>query len=234
MSTTNVRPTDLNYHHYTGEKYDQDIQRSIPFYRRMHTVLARIIGTSFDKSKDYHILDLGTGTGITAARIRELLPNATLDLIDFSETMLRGAQKRLGAKKVRYIQSDYSTYKFQQQYDLVVCVIGFHHQTYEGMQNTFHKLYGAMKPGGMFLLGDLMTYANKRSAAYNTALHYHHLVQKAEDTRSLTEWAHHHMFLNNLATVEDLEKWLRNTGFRVNRAFLKWNTGLLIAKKTEK
>lgn len=234
MKTTNVRPKDLNYHHYTGPKYDEDIRRSIPFYRQLHTTIAKVVGTSFTRNKHYHVLDLGTGTGITAARIREVLPKATFELVDFSNTMLRSAQKRMGNKGVTYSKADYSQKKFfPQTYDLIITVIGLHHQTYEGMQNVFTNAYHALKPGGLFLVGDLMTYADKRSAAYNHVLHYHHLVKNAKNVRSLTEWAHHHMFLNNLAPVEDLEKWLRKVGFRVDRALMKWNTGLLVAKKPE-
>ena len=76
-----------------------------------------------------------------------------------------------------------------------------------------------------------MTRDNKIDAAEKSAYHYHHLVEHATTRAMLRDWAHHHMYLNNLATIEDQEKWIRNAGCTVKRLFSKWNTVLLLATK---
>lgn len=53
------------------------------------------------------------------------------------------------------------------------------------------------------------------------------LVEHATDEKTLTEWAHHHMFLNDLAPIEHQIEWLSKVGFKVQKDFLKMNTALL-------
>lgn len=231
---TNVKASDLNYDRYSDTKYDRDIVNSIPYHKKLHSVLASQIKQNYSPDKSYRILDLGVGTGITTAIIRELLPLAHLDVVDFSRQMLKGARKKLGTKNVTYIFGDYSKIKFRNKYDLVVSVIGIHHQTDPGKKKLFAKVYGLLKPGGMFLFGDLVTYSDKFDAAYNHALHFAHLVERSADARTLREWAHHHMFLNLLAPIEDQIRWLKKAGFSVKTAFLKMNTALLVCRKAHK
>ena len=66
---TNVKAGELNYDKYTTDKYDQDIVNSIPFHKELHEHIADFVKSNFDSTKEYSILDLGTGTGITAKLI---------------------------------------------------------------------------------------------------------------------------------------------------------------------
>ncbi|MEK7649085.1 MAG: class I SAM-dependent methyltransferase [Patescibacteria group bacterium] len=228
---TNVMPVQLNYSRYTGKKYDQDIVNAIPFHKEIHNEIVRYVASHYDPKMTYQILDLGVGTGITAAIVRDLLPCAHFDVIDFSEHMLEGARKRLGYSNTTFINGDYSTFRFRKKYDIIISVIGIHHQQGTGKKKLFKKIYSLLKSDGVFLFGDLMTSRNPRVAALNHVLHYHHLVENAVNRKTLSEWAHHHMFLNNLSPIEDQEEWLHTVGFAVQRLLSQWNTALLICKK---
>ncbi len=228
---TNVKPGELNYNKYTIDKYDRDIVNSIPFHKELHEHIADFVKKNFDAVKEYEILDLGTGTGITAKLVHDLLPKAKIDAVDFSEQMIAGAKKKLGDKNIRYIFGDYADMTFDKKYNIVISVIGIHHQNTEGKQKLFGKIYSVLKQGGVFIFGDLVTYADKYEAARNSALHYHHLVEHATDEKTLTEWAHHQIFLNDLAPIEGQIKWLRRAGFKVQKDFLKMNTALLFCFK---
>ena len=231
MQTTNVKASQLNYDKYTTSKYDQDIVNSIPFHRELHNLIAKFVGKNFNEKKEYSVLDLGVGTAITSRLIKDALPQANFDLVDFSRQMLNGARKKMGLAHAKYIFGDYSKIKFNKKYDIVVSVIGIHHQNHAGKRKLFEKIYGLLKPGGVFIFGDLVTYKDKHQAALNNAKHYKHLADKATDEKTLAEWAHHHMFLNDLAPVEDQTKWLRDSGFTVNVKMVKMNTGLLVCRK---
>ena len=228
---TNVKPSELNYDQYTTDKYDQDIVNSIPFHKELHEHITDFVKSNFDSAKEYEILDLGTGTGITTKLVRDLLPKAKIDVVDFSEQMIAGAKKKLGDKNVRYLFGDYADMTFDKQYDIVVSVIGIHHQNTEGKQKLFRKIHSLLKSGGVFIFGDLVTYADKHQAALNDALHYHHLVEHTTDEKTLTEWAHHHKFLNDLAPIESQIEWLSKIGFKTQKDFLKMNTALLLCFK---
>ncbi|HEY4478952.1 MAG TPA: class I SAM-dependent methyltransferase [Candidatus Paceibacterota bacterium] len=224
-------PTNLNYHYYGKNKYDRDIVSAIPFHREIHESILKELQRRFQPDQVIRVLELGVGTGLTTSLIRAAFPNAEFELVDFSSTMLSHAKKRLGTKKIVYRLGDFSKIRFHSPCDVVVAVIGIHHLSHSGKRNLFQKIALLLKPGGIFLFGDLMTCADEKDAAERSARHYHHLVEHAGSRSMLRDWTHHHMFLNNLATIEDQEKWLQDTGCRVKRLFYQWNTALLLATK---
>ena len=229
MKTTNVKPSQLNYDKYSLTKYDRDIVNSIPHHTEIHNQISKFVKND-STNKETNILDLGVGTGLTSKLIKNKLPLANFTVVDFSRQMLNCAKKKLG-KKVKYIYGDYSKTNFKEKYDLIVSVVGIHHQSTAGKKKLFKKIYSLLKPNGIFIFGDLVTYKNKFKAAYNNAIHFHHLVENATDKKTLAEWAHHHIFLNDLAPIEDQINWLKKVGFRVEIKFLQTNTALLICKK---
>ena len=231
MKTTNVKPSDLNYDRYATTKYDRDIVNSIPFHKEIHTLIAEFLKKNFKADREYSVLDLGAGTAITTKLIQDKLPKSTFDIVDFSKTMLDGAKKKMGTKNVRYFLEDFSQMKFDRQYDIIVAVIGVHHQTHAGKKRLFKLIYKQLKPGGVFIFGDLVTYKDDHKKALNHAKHFKHLVDYSTDEKTLEEWAHHHMFLNNLAPIEDQLEWLEEAGFKNKTAFLKFNTALLFCEK---
>ncbi len=231
-STTNVRSEDLNYDHYENDKYDEDIKRVIPGYEDLHRTIEQSLTEFTATHAITKVLDLGIGTGITAERIMKLVPDAELTAVDFSDAMLQGAKRRLQNYKVQWITGDYAEVDFGKDFDVVISVIGMHHQTHEGKQAMFKKIFNALKPGGVFLFGDLMTHKDEKKAALSDAKHYHSLVEQAIDETTLTEWAHHHKFLNLLAPVEDQIQWLKEVGFTsVENKFEFLNTVFLKAER---
>lgn len=95
---TNVKPSELNYDKYTTGKYDRDIVNSIPFHKELHLHIADFVVKHFKNTKEYRILDLGVGTGITSKLLQKLLPKAKIDAVDFSKQMMVGAKKNLEIK----------------------------------------------------------------------------------------------------------------------------------------
>jgi tRNA (cmo5U34)-methyltransferase len=231
MNTERVRAGDLNYHWYTLDEYDRGIAAAIPGHRALHMRLQHVLQEYFDASQPLRVRDLGTGTGITAHMVKNTLPKAELEVVDFSTTMLDHARKKLGTEGVTYVLENYAEGSMPDRYDLITSVIGFHHQTDEEKQKLLRDIAGALKEDGLFALGDLMTFRDATEAAVANAKHYHHLVEHADDEKMLGEWAHHHLFLNRLSTVEDLKQWMSEAGLESVEAFRECNTVLLIAGK---
>ncbi len=227
---TNVKPQDLNYDHYSNDVYDRDIQAIIPGHRELHQHIKAIV-KKFGKER-ISILELGTGTGLTAECILKVIPNAKYLGIDFSRTMLNGAKRRLKKYNAAFVLGDYAKVTFPKKVGLVISVIGIHHQTNDGKRKLFKKIHQALNPNGIFLFGDLVTFRNPKEVALNDAKHYAHLVRNARDEQCLKDWAHHHKFLNIPAPLEDLIAWLEKAGFRdIKVAYRKYNTALIYAKK---
>lgn len=229
--TTNVSPWDLNYDHYSPEQYDRDIINSIPFHAELHEKILDFLKQNWNQDDTQRVLDLGAGTGLTSSAIKKTFPGVELTVNDFSKTMLAGARKKLGEIKVKYILGDYAEIDWGTNYDLIITVIGLHHQSSKGAQSLVKKAFSSLNSGGFLIIGDLMTVADKSQAALDNARHYHHLVSRAMDEKTLCEWAYHHQFLNDLKTLEDHRKWLRDGGFEIACEWGQWNTKLLIAQK---
>ena len=227
---TNVKPDELNYDHYETEKYDDDIIRSIPGHEELHRHIDQLVESLPERPK---ILELGVGTGLTAERILRKRPNAHYTAVDFSEQMLTGASRRLSQYDITLVNGDYSQIELPHNNDIVVSVVGIHHQeTDEDKKRLFQRIYDSIKDTGAFIFGDLVTYRTEEEAALNEARHFHHLVENAQDEDSLREWAHHHKFKNSLASLEDQVDWLREVGFReVKVIYQKFNTALIYAEK---
>lgn len=232
---TEFQPQDLNYHDDSSAIYDDDIRRSIPGYEELHVILEEEIKKSSAQQPIKRIVDLGAGTGITSERILRIVPKAELMAIDFLENMLAGAKHRLSHYSVHYILGDYTKMTLPQA-DIFVSVIGLHHQNLHqdpaGIKPMFYKIYDRLSPSGIFLLGDLMTYRDQTYAAMQDALHFHHLVERARDQRSLSDWSYHHRLLNTLTPQEDHVQWLKEAGFKdVRILYSHFNTNLIIARK---
>jgi tRNA (cmo5U34)-methyltransferase len=173
------------------------------------------------------------GTGLTSERILRAFPVSTYTGIEYSENMLTGARKRLAPYDSTLICGDYTEGDLPTGNDLVVSVIGIHHQeTDDDKKRLFGRIYDSLADEGHFVFGDLVTYRDPAEAALNEARHYHNLVTNVEDETLLREWAHHHKFLNCLAPLEDQVNWLREVGFRqVDVVYTKFNTALIHAVK---
>jgi tRNA (cmo5U34)-methyltransferase len=223
--STNVKASELNYNTYSKEQYDKNIVQSIPGHKELH----KIIEAKTKTLKIKKMLDLGVGTGLTTKIILRNHKDAECTVIDFSETMLKSAKKQLKNYKVRFIKADYAKQPIPKENDLIVSVIGLHHQ--KNLKRMFKKIYKALKPKGVFIFGDLVTYKDKKEAALNEALHYNYLVEQHSNKQQLKEWAHHHKFLNDLRPLEDQIQWLEQVGFKVKVEHKMFNTVLIRAKK---
>jgi len=233
--TTNISPQDLNAARYAPEVYDRTIRLVIPGYDELHEVIDGLVRQHYMGRSELSVLELGLGTGLTAERILRHVPDAWYIGIEFSEQMLAKARERLSRYNTTFICGDYAEVPFSQGQNLVVSVIGIHHQeTDDDKRALFRKIVDCLTPGGAFLFGDLVTFCDQEQAAVNEALHHDYLVEhlKDEDEQLLREWTHHHKFLNKIAPLEDQVDWLREAGFRqVDVVFQKFQTALVYARK---
>jgi len=231
MSTTNVHPDDLNYDHYEDSKYEQEIVRVIPGHRQLHHHMLKVLQNTFGSSEALRVLDLGAGTGLSSQAILSIFPNSHITVVDFSANMMKSAKKKLGMSH-SYILGDYAVLDFPKlTFDVVLSVIGLHHQTDIGKRKVIKKIHQSLRPGGLIILGDLVTFRNQHTAAVAKAKHYSHMVQHSSSPEKLEEWAYHHEFLNDLANLEDMQEWLHEIGFTVTTLFVQYQTVLFCGRK---
>ena len=132
------------------DTYLAEMAAEIPGYEELQeAVVAATSGLSVTC-----VLELGTGTGETALRVRARHPGAAWVGIDASEPMLARARERLPGADLRLarLEDELPPGPF----DLVVSALAVHHLDDAGKRDLFSRVAGVLREGGLFVLGDVV------------------------------------------------------------------------------
>jgi tRNA threonylcarbamoyl adenosine modification protein (Sua5/YciO/YrdC/YwlC family) len=146
-------------YHFNPATYECEIRADIPAYDRLQEQLVRASGTGARR-----ILELGTGTGETAARLLASHPQALLVGIDESPAMLQAARARLPAERVRLSAQRLQQPLPQGPFDLVASALCVHHLDGGEKRDLFARVLSALAPQGRFVLADVVRPAEGVSA----------------------------------------------------------------------
>ncbi|OEV04867.1 class I SAM-dependent methyltransferase [Streptomyces oceani] len=101
-------------------------------------------------------LDLGIGSGLTAARVLAAHPEATLVGVDANVDMLAAARRTLDAERTTLHQADLRDALPDGPFDLVLSMLAVHHLDTAGKADLFRRVAGVLTVGGRFVLADLV------------------------------------------------------------------------------
>ena len=131
----------------TAATYDTDRARLIPGYAALYARVIELLPSASD-----HVLDLGAGTGLLSAFVRESFPDARLHLIDNAPAMLAQAETRFSRDQEVLCQlADYTDAPWGSAYDAIISALSIHHLTDRQKRHLFSRIVGALKPGGVFV-----------------------------------------------------------------------------------
>ncbi len=101
------------------------------------------------------ILDLGCGTGLELDKIWQRKPDVEVTGVDLCQNMLEKLMEKHSDKRFTPIFQDYFKYDFgNERWDAVISFESFHHFLPERKKELYSKIYGSVKTGGVFILGD--------------------------------------------------------------------------------
>jgi tRNA (cmo5U34)-methyltransferase len=145
-------------YHFDPATYMDMILAEVPAYRDLQRHLAEATAGIEAEA----ILELGVGTGETAATVMALHPAARLVGIDESEPMLARARDRFpdADLRVQRLQDPLP----EGSYDLVVSALAIHHLDPAGKADLFRRLRARLRPGGRFVLADVVIPDDPRDA----------------------------------------------------------------------
>jgi tRNA (cmo5U34)-methyltransferase len=132
------------------DTYLAEMTNEIPGYEELQeAVTAATAGI-----RAARVLELGTGTGETAVRVRGGHPEAEWVGIDASAAMLARARERLPDADLRLqrLEDELPDGPF----DLVVSALAVHHLDVAGKRDLFSRVAAVLRPGGEFVLGDVV------------------------------------------------------------------------------
>jgi tRNA (cmo5U34)-methyltransferase len=138
--------------HFDPETYLDLIEAEVPAYRRLQAEVAEATEGVAAAS----ILDLGTGTGETlAAVLARHLGSRALGL-DEDPHMLDAARPRFEDESVELRRAQLADPLPDGPFDLVVSALAVHHLSGAEKATLFGRVAGALRPGGRFVLGDVV------------------------------------------------------------------------------
>jgi len=135
---------------WNPDTYLAEMAEEIPGYQELQeAVVAATAGV-----RAARVLELGTGTGETAMRVRANHPGADWVGIDASEPMLARARERLSGADLRLqrLEDELPAGPF----DLVVSALAVHHLDGPGKRDLFLRIARVLRPDGVFVLGDVV------------------------------------------------------------------------------
>lgn len=108
------------------------------------------------------LLDIGCGAGNYSLKMLSKLPNLECTLVDLSGPMLDKALERVSnqtTKKVHVVKGDVREVPLKENhFDIILAGAVLHHLREDhDWETTFKKIYGLLKPGGCFMISDLIT-----------------------------------------------------------------------------
>ena len=206
--------------HFTREwrDYDEQIQKSIPFYDQALSVLVSVVEAGGNRPR--RILDLGVGTGKLAYLLLTTWPEAHLTGIDLVPDFIDVARNRLSehAERIVLASTDVADFDFARGYDLVVSSFMFHHLNDELKRTTYHRVLSCLQSEGMFINAD---YVDSASPFFSRVF-YDLRIRFIRDVGGSEEEYIEHQKLEIPSPMAEQIIWLQEFGFVDVECFWKY------------
>lgn len=148
--------TVLSRQHFNlmADQYDELFIMHMDAYELTHEMILTML--PFAQEEPIHILELGVGTGNLTQKVLGRFPRSTAVGYDLSEEMLARARTKVShmGERLQLHEGDMSQTTFTGPFDAVISAIAVHHVPPPDKPALFQRLYQALRPGGVLVLGD--------------------------------------------------------------------------------
>lgn len=202
--------------------YDDYIVNVVPHHHEM--LKALVDNIPFSQDRPVRILELGCGTGIATCQIIKKYPGARMKCIDMSSDMLDLARKKLaGFPMIEFILADYTTYKFEGEYDAVVSFLSFMYLANDKTRRSlFKKAFDLLAQGGVFISGESNISRSEYCEKVNRERWIQHMRKSYSDDYIKTEVLDKAKKHGKPSVLTDEIKYLEETGFDQVDIFWKY------------
>lgn len=138
----------MSQFHFDPARYRELIAADVPAYEELQSRVA----AATEGVTAHRILDLGAGTGETSGAVRAKHADAAIVAVDESPGMLARITVANVQPHVARLQEPLPDGPF----DLVVSALAVHHLDSVEKRDLFARVHDAMRPGGRFVLGDVV------------------------------------------------------------------------------
>lgn len=194
-----------------AEKYDSQRRKLIPCFDDFYSIPVSIIETH---SSTPTVLDIGAGTGLFSSFILNKFPEAKVTLIDISEKMINVAKERFSHfSNINYIVDDYTSYEYDNKFDIIVSSLSIHHLTDTEKKNLYIQIYDLLNDGGIFVNADqVLGHTASLEKLYKDD--WKNKVESSGLTEEEIYAAYERTKLDKMATLTQQLNWLEESGFK--------------------
>lgn len=207
--------SELVKEHFEMKYYDYDelIQKLIPKYTEMHSLVVQLV--DFPNDKKLSILDLGVGTGQTALSLLKKFSNANLDGVDISPKMIGQAKIRLKnfLDRITFSEQDIKDLKITKSYDACVAVLSIHHLNENQKPKLFRKIFDNLNENGVFVIGDIIKFDSEKETK-DKEEEWRNFLIKNFGKKEGQYWFENYQEEDLPSSVSNQLKWLKQAGFK--------------------
>jgi tRNA (cmo5U34)-methyltransferase len=196
-----------------AKEYDEKILKIIPYYDEM--IEALINSIPFNEKDEIKVLDLGTGTGTIAKKVKEKFPNSQVTALDLVEDMIEIAKIKLeDYNNIEYIVGDFSNFDFKNKYDVILSSLAIHHiKENKGKIELYEKIFNSLKENGVFYNADVILGTNEYSKNLNGKIFRKNLEEKFDEKR-VNELEENAETVDYPSKLFEQLKWFEEIGFK--------------------
>lgn len=209
--------------------YDPQRNKLIPCFNDFYSIPVSLLDS---ENEALSIIDIGAGTGLFSAFIKEKFPKARITLIDLSEKMMDVAKQRFqGEENMEYLLADYTEYEFERTYDIVISSLSIHHLTDEEKRKLYAKIFSILNEGGKFINADqVQGHTPFIESMYKKD--WSNKIEASSLTRQELDAAYERTKLDKMSTLEDQLNWLQESGFKdIDCVYKYFNFVVLYGRK---
>ena len=183
MSTEHPNTT-LSRQHFDlmADQYDELFITHMDAYDLTHEMILSMLPLA--QQTPMRVLELGIGTGNLTQKLLDRYSASTVVGYDLSVEMLARARAKLTTfkERIELHEGDIGQTSFPGPFDAVISAIAVHHVPPPDKPALFQRLYEALRPGGILVLGDAFQAA---TSALNER--YRHLSQASLERQGIVE-----------------------------------------------
>jgi len=200
---------------WSKERYEDMIGRVVPDYHQQGSLIAEAIRevATGGREKPLHILELGAGAGGLSRHLLTTLPRAEVTALDVSPVMLAACREALApfGDRARVLEADFGIAELDGGYHAVVSRLTVHHLKDDEKQALYRRVFGALLPGGLFVIGDLIAGETEADKQAMRAEWQEYMISRGDDPDEWERWLVGDD--DYPATEQGQLAWLEATGF---------------------
>ncbi|MBN1319318.1 MAG: methyltransferase domain-containing protein [Thermoleophilia bacterium] len=177
---------------WSRERYEDLIGRVVPDYHRQESLIAEALeGAAADgRETPLRILELGAGTGGLSRHLLTTFLNAEVTALDVSPAMLAGCREALApfGDRARVVEADFGSADLGGGYHAVVSRLAIHHLEDGEKQALYRRIFDALLPGGLFVIGDLIAGETEAERQTMLAGWREYMISRGDDPHEWEQW----------------------------------------------